>query len=61
MIPFLFALEMVKRGWILRNVIIWHKPRCVPLGVKDRFTVDFEYIFFLRPDELLHLYIKSRD
>lgn len=46
MIPFLFALEMVKRGWILRNVIIWHKPRCVPLGVKDRFTVDFEYIFF---------------
>jgi len=46
MIPFLFALEMVNRGWILRNVIIWHKPRCVPLGVKDRFTVDFEYIFF---------------
>lgn len=45
LIPFLFALEMKKRGWILRNVIIWHKPRCVPMGVKDRFTVDFEYIF----------------
>jgi len=25
MIPFRFAIEMVERGWILRNVIIWHK------------------------------------
>jgi len=46
LIPFRFALEMVKRGWILRNVIIWHKPNCMPCSVKDRFTVDFEYLFF---------------
>ncbi|NLF84165.1 MAG: site-specific DNA-methyltransferase [Candidatus Gastranaerophilales bacterium] len=46
MIPFRFALEMVNRGWILRNVIIWQKPNCVPHSVKDRFTVDFEYLFF---------------
>ena len=46
MIPFRFAIEMVNRGWILRNTIIWHKPNCVPSSVKDRFTVDFEYIFF---------------
>ena len=45
-IPFRFAIEMVNRGWILRNVIIWHKPNCMPTSVKDRFTVDFEYIFF---------------
>lgn len=46
MIPFQFAIEMVNRGWILRNTIIWHKRNCMPSSVKDRFTVDFEYIFF---------------
>ncbi len=46
MIPFRFALEMVNRGWILRNTIIWHKPNCMPHSIKDRFTVDFEYLFF---------------
>ncbi len=45
MIPMRFAIEMVNRGWILRNTIIWHKPNCMPCSVKDRFTVDFEYIF----------------
>jgi site-specific DNA-methyltransferase (adenine-specific) len=46
LIPFRFATEMVNRGWILRNVIIWQKPNCTPQSVKDRFTVDFEYFFF---------------
>lgn len=45
-IPFRFTLEMINRGWILRNSIIWHKPSCIPSSVKDRFTVDFEYLFF---------------
>lgn len=46
LIPFRFALEMVNRGWVLRNVIIWQKPNCTPSSAKDRFTVDFEYLFF---------------
>jgi DNA modification methylase len=37
---------MINRGWILRNEIIWHKPNCMPASVKDRFTIDFEYLFF---------------
>lgn len=45
-IPFRFALEMINRGWILRNTIIWHKSNCMPSSVKDRFTIDFEYLFF---------------
>jgi len=45
-IPSRFAIEMLNRGWILRNVIIWHKPNCMPQSVKDRFTIDFEYLFF---------------
>jgi len=45
-IPSRFSIEMDKRGWILRNEIIWHKPNCMPSSVDDRFTVDFEKIFF---------------
>ena len=46
MIPERFAIEMVSRGWILRNQIIWHKPNQMPSSATDRFTVDFEKIFF---------------
>lgn len=45
-IPSRFAIEMTNRGWILRNEIIWHKPNCMPSSVTDRFTVDFEKVFF---------------
>ncbi len=45
-IPARFSIEMQNRGWILRNVIIWYKPNCMPSSVKDRFTVDFEYVYF---------------
>jgi len=46
MIPERFAIEMINRKWILRNKIIWHKRNCMPDSTKDRFTVDFEYLFF---------------
>jgi len=46
LIPFRFAIEMMNRGWIVRNVIIWHKTNATPSSAKDRFTVDFEYLFF---------------
>ena len=41
------AIRMVdKQGWILRNQVIWHKPNCMPESVRDRFTVNFEPVFF---------------
>jgi len=45
-IPSRFSIGMTDRGWILRNEIIWYKRNCMPSSVKDRFTVDFEKIFF---------------
>lgn len=45
-VPSRFALAMTERGWTLRNEIIWHKPNAMPSSVKDRFTVDFEKLFF---------------
>lgn len=46
MIPERFAIKMISNGWILRNQIIWHKPNQMPSSATDRFTVDFEKIFF---------------
>ena len=46
-IPERFAILMTdKLGLIRRNTIIWHKPNCMPSSVRDRFTVDFEYVYF---------------
>ena len=46
LIPERFALGMIERGWILRNVIIWYKSNPMPESVKDRFTGTYEYIYF---------------
>jgi DNA modification methylase len=51
-IPERFVIAMTDRGWIRRNTIIWHKPNCMPSSAKDRFTVDFEPVFF---------FVKSND
>jgi site-specific DNA-methyltransferase (adenine-specific) len=45
-IPSRFSIEMCNRGWILRNKIIWEKSNCMPCGANDRFTVDYEPVFF---------------
>jgi len=50
-IPERFKLEMIDRGWICRNEIIWHKPNAMPESVRDRFTQDYEKLF---------LFVKSR-
>lgn len=44
-IPDRFKIEMIDRGWICRNEIIWQKPNAMPESVIDRFTNDYEKIF----------------
>jgi DNA modification methylase len=51
LIPDRFAIAMCAAGWLLRNRIIWHKPNGTPSSVKDRFTVDFEEMFFFAKSE----------
>ncbi len=53
-IPSRFAIEMTSRGWILRNEIIWYKPNCMPSSATDRFTVDFEKVFFFSKSKKYH-------
>lgn len=51
-IPERFVIEMVQRGWIKRNTLVWYKPNAMPSSANDRFTVDFEYLYFFtkKPD-----------
>lgn len=51
MIPERLAIKMIESGWILRNEIIWHKPNILPESVNDRFTNDFEKVFFFSKDQ----------
>ena len=51
MIPEKIAIAMIEKGWILRNEIIWHKSNVVPEAVQDRFTNDFEKIYFFTKSE----------
>lgn len=44
MIPSRFAIEMVRRGWILRNDIVWHKPNHMPTSVKNRLGCAWEHV-----------------
>jgi len=46
MLPQRVALEMCKRGWLLRNAIVWQKPNAMPTPAKDRFTIAYEMVYF---------------
>jgi DNA modification methylase len=50
-VPERLVLGLMDLGFIKRNTIIWHKPSCLPSSAKDRFTVDFEYLFFFVKSE----------
>ena len=41
----LFKLRSQER-WCRRNTVIWYKRNPMPESVKDRFTEDFEYLYF---------------
>ena len=41
----MFAIEMQKQGWYLKQDIIWHKPNPMPEAVNNRCVKSHEYIF----------------
>lgn len=47
MLPDRLALRMIdEQGWKLRNKIVWQKPNAMPDSAEDRFTNDWEPVFF---------------
>jgi|GEM_PF-7129198 site-specific DNA-methyltransferase (adenine-specific) len=49
-VPGKFAIEMQKRGWILKQTIIWHRPSVQPSSSKRKFCNDYEYLFHFVKD-----------
>ena len=47
MIPERLIIKLLDDGWILRNDIIWLMPNAMPDSCKNRFTVDYEHLYFL--------------
>jgi len=45
LVPERFAIEMINRGWTLRQNIIWYKNNAMPESVKDRDTRCTENIY----------------
>jgi site-specific DNA-methyltransferase (cytosine-N4-specific) len=46
-IPWRSALALQEDGWYLRSSIIWEKTNAMPESVRDRPTVNYEYVFLL--------------
>ncbi|HXA27626.1 MAG TPA: site-specific DNA-methyltransferase [Candidatus Angelobacter sp.] len=50
LIPARFAIAMQDAGWILRNDVIWAKPRVMPRPEPDRLKLSHEHWFhFVKP------------
>jgi DNA modification methylase len=47
LIPERIAISAQANGWIVRDIIIWNKPNCVPESVQDRCTRSYEVILML--------------
>ena len=45
-LPERFYIRCIDAGWIARNHIAWFKPNAKPNSAKDRFTINWELVFF---------------
>ena len=55
MLPFQLAEVAAAAGWVLRDVIIWHKDRTVPWAAGGRLRNAFEYVlFFVKSPSFKH-------
>jgi DNA modification methylase len=62
MLPFELAAEAEKAGWILRDVIIWHKDKTLPWSSRGRLRNEFEYVlYFVRSAKYKHYVDRLRE
>lgn len=54
MIPARTAIALQGDGWLLRDEVIWHKPRTTPAPVKDRTVAAHEMIYLFAKQPRYH-------
>ena len=47
LVPERIAIAAQDDGWIVRDIIIWQKPNCIPESVQDRCTRSYESVLML--------------
>ena len=53
-VPWRVGIELMRRSWVLRSTIIWHRDNRLPEFVRDRPSRSYEYIFMLARDRRYH-------
>lgn len=43
-LPFHLAMEAEREGWILRDIVVWHKDKTLPWSGRGRLRNAFEYV-----------------
>lgn len=62
LLPFELVAEAEQAGWILRDVIIWHKDKTLPWSSRGRLRNEFEYVlYFVRSAEYKHYVDRLRE
>lgn len=46
LVPQRVALALTADGWIVRNVLVWHKPNPLPESARDRLSTTYEVVIF---------------
>ncbi|MCU1479807.1 MAG: methylase [Subtercola sp.] len=54
MAPERLALALLKRGWILRNKIVWAKPNGMPTSATDRLATKWEAVYVFSRSKRYH-------
>ena len=52
--PERLLIALQQDGWIVRNKLIWAKANPLPSSVSDRFTLTYEWVYFLVRQEKYH-------
>lgn len=62
MIPARVALALQADGWLLRDEIVWHKPRTTPSSVTDRTCPAHEMLYmFAKNEQYFYDYLAIED
>jgi DNA modification methylase len=60
--PFDLARELQKVGWVLHDIIVWHKDKTLPWSHRGKLRNIFEYVlFFTKSDKFKYYLTKVRE
>lgn len=57
--PQRIALALSADGWIVRNVVVWHKPNPLPQSAADRLSPTYEVVIFATKSRRYHFDLDS--